>query len=790
MPCGIGPRLLTSLVALFISATISTSCSSGDEGVDTQIFAPMGEAMPWISDSERARFNAGKEVFLKGFTPEEGLGTDFNLTSCLNCHEKPVAGGSAGRYRNFLLVAHRDTNGDFEFLGKGGIARHFSLDEMGRVPTQAEVTIMATRNPIPMFGTGLISQIYDEAILKHADPLDEDGDGISGRPNFAAAVSGGGRILARFGRKAQVSSIESFIRAPLLNHMGITTLPLPVSIRRNLPIPLFTGDTISFLMPEVFDVLFPNLYAQGGIPLASDVLNDGDGVRDPEMGAQALADLIAFSLLLAVPKPELRNAAAEAGKKRFEDLGCSGCHVPHLDSPRGKIPLYSDLLLHDMGDDLADGIEMEDALGNEFRTQPLWGIMAVGPYLHDGRADTLEEAILWHGGEAQASRNRYRDLSQKDRGELLAFLESLGGRDQRSEGLLPPQSPLPKTGEAGGPWRELNALDTEKFRAGRAFFDRDAFLSEGLGSSFNGDSCRACHFLPSIGGAGPLDVNVIRQGIVDDLGQVSLPPEGSMLRRIHRHSDQRPEPSANANLFEHRQTPSLFGLGLVDKIDDATLLALADPDDENADGIFGRVNWVNGKVGKFGWKADIPSLEEFARDALSEEMGLTLPPQSGLFFGTLTDDDDVDDPEVALADIENLVFYMQALAPPQRKKTLSASEIEGETLFRTVGCDNCHIPFITNGDGVKVYAYSNFLLHDIAPPDFKGVPAAEASGREFRTAPLWGISQTGPYMHDGRSSTLEDAILRHHGEADTTRGNYEALTPNQKNALLDFLNAL
>src|SRR5690606_17371512 len=169
-----------------------------------------------------------------------------------------------------------------------------------------------------------------------------------------------------------------------------------------------------------------------------------------------------------------------------------------------------------MGDDLADGVKMLGATGSEFRTQPLWGVVAVAPYLHDGRADTLEEAIEWHGGEAKRARDEYLSLTGDEQAAVVEFLRSLGGRDQLSAGLLPPDAPVPATGTPGGPETELSSAETKRFISGREVFDSDFALAAGLGPNFNGDSCRACHFEPTIGGAGPVGVNVMRQGLVED----------------------------------------------------------------------------------------------------------------------------------------------------------------------------------------------------------------------------------------------------------------------------------
>ncbi len=217
-----------------------------------------------------------------------------------------------------------------------------------------------------------------------------------------------------------------------------------------------------------------------------------------------------------------------------------------------------------MGPDLADGMTFGLASGSEFRTQPLWGVAAEGPYLHDGRADTLDDAIRMHGGEAEAARDAYVALTGAEQNEVIAFLDSLGGSAQKSDGLLPPGAPTLPVGSLGGPDRPLSAGEQQLFLRGRRLFDRDTPLSAGLGPKFNGDSCRACHSLPVIGGAGFADVDVIRQGLLVD-GVFTAPEDGTILSRDSTHLDIRPEPDPIANTFETRQTPPLFGLGFLDE---------------------------------------------------------------------------------------------------------------------------------------------------------------------------------------------------------------------------------
>jgi CxxC motif-containing protein (DUF1111 family) len=176
-------------------------------------------------------------------------------------------------------------------------------------------------------------------------------------------------------------------------------------------------------------------------------------------------------------------------------------------------------------------------------------------------------------------------------------------------------------------------------------------------------------------------------------------------------------------------------------------------------------------------------VREFVRDALTNEMGMTLPDE-GSPFGDLADTDAVPDPEVGTADIDDITFFL-ALLDFSPKLAPTAQTQQGETLFTQIGCAKCHIPVL---DGVE--AYSDVLLHDVHGPSFQGVTQGMATSGLYRTAPLRGLRFSSPYFHDGRSETLDQAVRRHAGEATAVRQAYEALTPAERTALLEFLRSL
>jgi len=413
-------RLLTLLCA---SAFLVAGCPSSSSGggstappvVDT---FELGDPIDGLSPAELEAFHRGKIVFERRFKPSEGLGPFYNATSCASCHSTPVAGGSSQLYRNFYLAmwgipGFQGNVAPFlsPVVPAYGSGLHSSADfdiEGGRVVIPdtlfGQPVITAQRNTVPIFGTGLFEFISNERILLRADPSDANNDGISGRANTDAGSIG------RFGVKAQSNNVELFTRAPLQNQMGITTDPF-----------LGMGGIVSL-----------------GAAQASTNPNtptiDADSVPDPEMSTDDLGDLIAFTRFLAPPRKKPFNASARRGEDLFAQVRCTACHVPKLESTRGPVHAYTDLLLHDLGPELADGLSFgmpqlstisPATTDQEFRTQPLWGVSMHAPYLHDGRAETLYEAITMHAGESTGVLNAFHALTDQNKRDVISFLEHL-----------------------------------------------------------------------------------------------------------------------------------------------------------------------------------------------------------------------------------------------------------------------------------------------------------------------------------------------------------------------------
>jgi CxxC motif-containing protein (DUF1111 family) len=358
----------------------------------------VGEPLPGLNTGERARFERGADIFDQEFEPETGLGPLFNEVSCAECHEDPARGGSGDEIESHATA--RLTDGSCSELTDAGgpVYQHHTTPLLAALgyesePIPAYASVVAQRTSAPLFGLGLLDAVPDAAILALADPADRNGDGISGRPNLTAD----GRI-GRFGRKAAVPTLREFNAGAFRDEMGITSPAIP------------TEGTLG-------DAPYP----PGVDPLA-----------EPEIDQETLDVTDAFVSLLAPIAPLNLTTEAKEGQGLFRQINCTGCHVPSLrtgDSPvnalrHKEVDAYTDLLLHDMGPDLAD-ICRVSASEREFRTQPLMGLRMLSHFMHDGRAQTVEDAIQAHGGEATSSRDEFNALSDYQRAAVAAFLRSL-----------------------------------------------------------------------------------------------------------------------------------------------------------------------------------------------------------------------------------------------------------------------------------------------------------------------------------------------------------------------------
>ncbi len=462
-----------ALSILTLSAVLSLACSgknasapdeqdasvalSGGEGttftVGKNAFAQVAEN---LSQTRRDPFFTGNSTFNRNWimapastSATDGLGPTFNARSCSSCHLKDGRGRppySADEPMTSMLIrlsvagenehggpAPEPTYGDqlnpLGILGVPGEGDPRVSTELreGRyddgavyelsVPSYelrdlafgdlAEGAMLSPRVAPQMIGLGLLQSIDEADLLAHADPDDADGDGISGRPNRVWDVASESVMLGRFGWKANQPSLEQQNSGAFVGDIGITS-------------PLFPNENCPDAQVECAAAL------DGG---------------EPEVGATKIEQIDFYSKYLAVPaRRHFREPEVRRGEQLFADVGCTSCHVTTFvtgDVPgepelsQQTIHPYTDLLLHDLGDGLADGRPDFEADGNEWRTPPLWGIGLFKDvndhtrYLHDGRARSLEEAVLWHGGEAQGATTAFKALAAEERAALLRFLGSL-----------------------------------------------------------------------------------------------------------------------------------------------------------------------------------------------------------------------------------------------------------------------------------------------------------------------------------------------------------------------------
>jgi CxxC motif-containing protein (DUF1111 family) len=246
---------------------------------------------------------------------------------------------------------------------------------------------------------------------------------------------------------------------------------------------------------------------------------------------------------------------------------------------------------------------------------------------------------------------------------------------------------------------------------------------------------------------------------------------------------------AGANVTSVRNTPPLFGSGLIDAIPDEVIRAGAVA---RADGVRGRPNLVRGPdgredVGRFGWKSDTPTLELFVAEAFRTELGVTSPlaPAGLLPAGTDRCPGESSAPEIDRDDVRAVVAFVAGLPAPRPRSSHPA----GEMVFEETGCATCHVPTLQAGTRA-VPLYSDLLLHDMGPGLDDAVVQGSAAGRDWRTTPLWGLSDRTRFLHDGRADGLRGAILAHGGEAAAAQRRFRSLSKDQLRSLLEFLRTL
>jgi len=439
---------------------------------------------------------------------------------------------------------------------------------------------------------------------------------------------------------------------------------------------------------------------------------------------------------------------------------------------------------------------------------------------------------------------------------------SAGLSDVESQPVQAPPVPAPEHHQLDQPDVQMPLLDQLDFAVGRSFF-RNPWVQapastdarDGLGPLFNALSCSSCH-IASARGLAPLDgqpmmTHVVRLSVPDQMaenqsktaiepvygGQLqnqALPgiaAEGKAVIRFtevirtlkggEQVSLRKPtltiEQPGYGELAADVQTsvrmaPMLTGLGLLEAVPEQQLLAWADPQDTDGDGISGRANRVwdvrkqSEALGRFGWKAEQPNLRQQSAGAFHADLGIS----STLFAGqncTLTQYDclkmvDGGEPEISDKLLGRIALYVGNLAVPQSMSGKPEQQA-GQALFSQAGCQQCHRPQLQAGESKHAWLnsrtfspYTDLLLHDMGDDLADNRPVFAASGHEWRTAPLWGIGlakritpQTG-FLHDGRARNVLEAILWHGGEAIKSRQAVEQMNAAQRNELLRFVESL
>ncbi len=390
---------LASVAAVGVSILISASVSS-------QVPPPplrAGDPLPGLTAPQLQAFVDGLEEFTNAETPEGGLGPLFNQTSCVACHNAAGPGGASAvtvtRFGRML------PDGRFDPLDRlgGSLLQKFAIAPELQEVVPPEANVVAQRVATPVFGLGLIEAIPDAALIDAA--ARSKPDGVRGRAAMIVDIETGNRRVGRLGWKAQHASVLAFAADAYNNEMGITNCFFPIENAPNGKRELLAHFNIG---TDVEDVIDP-----------------ATGLADVDKAANFMRYLAPLS------RPSM-NASARAGETVFEQTGCSTCHTPVLQTGRNvvaaldrkAVPLYSDLLLHEMGA-LADGIAQEAAGTREMKTAPLWGLRTRTNLLHDGRAPTATMAIQAHDGEARNSRDRFNRLPPPHRQQLLDFLRTL-----------------------------------------------------------------------------------------------------------------------------------------------------------------------------------------------------------------------------------------------------------------------------------------------------------------------------------------------------------------------------
>jgi CxxC motif-containing protein (DUF1111 family) len=845
---------------------------------------------------------------------ERGFPQNFNrfsapdANSCGGCHNVPRLGGGGDNVANVFVLGQRFGFLNFDGLEGDNFEDHF-LDGAAN-----------ERNTLGMFGAGFIELLAREMTVelqaqRDAARQEALGSGLpvtvplvaKGVPfgsltadpagNLdASAVEGvdGDLVVRPFHQKGVVVSLREFTNNAMNHHHGMQ------SVER-----FGAGDS------------------------------DGDG-HTAELTVGDITATTLWQATLPVPGRVLPNspvalAAVASGEGLFDSLGCAVCHVPELVledpiftepspfNPPGNLQLadvgrilevdlttagqgphlqregdgtvriqaYTDLKRHDMGPGLDNEQLVQAGVPTEqFLTRKLWGMSNEPPFMHHGRALTIDEAIRMHGGEAQAARDAYVALVDTDQKDVVEFLKTLQ--------VLPPDaSSTEVVGPASGILGDEPAvpvhLDQAQLEAGSLSPDAlFAFGKELFGASFNtldgagrpettgtgaprlertvpqnfnrisgpdSNSCAGCHNLPRQGGGGDNVANVFVMGQRFPFVNFDPSSEGDGFQ-VHTLEE----------VASERNTLGMFGSGYIELLaremtaelhaqrDDAVAQAMGSGRPVTVDLVAKGVRFgsltadpagnlatdaVEGLdadliVKPFHQKGVVVSLRQFSNNAMNHHHGM----QAVERFGPGDPDNDGHTGELTVGDQTAVALYQAMLPVPGRvlpsDPALRASVDLGETLFTSSGCAECHVPFLRlespifsepnpynpsgnlqvadvsapvevdltvagpgphlarEADGaVLVPAFTDLKRHDMGPElDNEHLVQDGVPTSQFLTRKLWGMANEPPFLHHGRCQTIDDAILKHGGEAQAARDAYVALSDAERRSVVDFLKTL
>jgi CxxC motif-containing protein (DUF1111 family) len=427
-----------------------------------------------------------------------------------------------------------------------------------------------------------------------------------------------------------------------------------------------------------------------------------------------------------------------------------------------------------------------------------------------GAADARTGGHIDHRPRSERFHARGAALAEESTSPLPAApSEAETGFDDQSNGL-DPQGPAFET------LNEDNVAALRSFNDNRFIFEEVETKADGVGPTYNAQSCRECHENVVTGGSSQVAEH--RTGRMEN-GVFFESLGGSLVQSRATYAELVESVNYQDNISTFRLSTSTLGDGYVEVIANETLLAIRNRQPQSIRGTAVTVPVLESasaaRVGRFGWKSQHASLQSFAADAYLNEMGITSPlfpeenTSSGRFVGFGTDYDPLDEPENAGEDVLAFANFMRATKAPPRGE-ITADVLAGEQLFSGIGCAGCHVATIrtarpgtvVNGGALTVpdalgnrliHPYGDFLLHDIGTGDGIPVlpdPGYAATARQMRTAPLWGLRTRNRLMHDGLTFTLQEAIQRHSGQGSTARRAFLDLSAQEQSLVLAFLKSL